>query len=84
MADKVPTPGMPDKHSTAPRGDGTVDGMIPVDSRGAGGGGPTGPGAQSGGFHGGQSVVATYHDHGQLDKNRLEGDDKEKAVSADP
>jgi hypothetical protein len=85
MADKVPTPGMPDKDSTAPKGDGAVDGLIPADTRGAGGGGPVGPREQSDGFHGGQSGAA-YHGHGQLGEKKVEGDDNDNdnGVSRDP
>lgn len=84
MPDKVPTPGMPDPHASpgTPRGNGAADGLIPADTRGAGGGGPTGPGDE-GSFHGGQSGAA-YHGHGQLGEDEVEGERNDNGVSRDP
>jgi hypothetical protein len=55
---------------------------IPADTRGAGGGGPVGPGKQSDGFHGGQSGAA-YHGHGRLGEQEVEGQDNENSPSGD-
>lgn len=83
--DKVPTPGMPgqgEEGRKAPTGDGKTDGLMPRDTRGAGGGGPVGPKDTSDGFHGGQSVAA-YHGHGQLGEDEVEGQENANAPSKD-
>lgn len=83
--DKVPTPGMPEKGNERrkpPQGDGKTDGLMPRDTRGAGGGGPVGPKDTSDGFHGGQSVAA-YHGHDQLGEDEIEGQENANAASKD-
>jgi hypothetical protein len=83
---KQPTPAMPAKDDPAstPRGDGEADGLIPRDTRGAGGGGPTGPkDAGKHGFHGGQSDAA-YFGHGQLGDEEVEGESNPNAPSEEP
>ncbi|GGD88702.1 hypothetical protein GCM10011515_05460 [Tsuneonella deserti] len=79
MADKHPTQGMvDDRHKGDPGGTG-----IPIDTRGAGGGGPIGPKDNGKGFHGGQSNAA-YHGHGRLGEQEVEGQENANSPSGEP
>jgi hypothetical protein len=80
--DRQPTQGMPRPGGSAKpgKGDGTSDGVMPRDQRGAGGGGPVGPKDTGDGFHGGQSGAA-YHGHGRLGEQEVEGQDNPNAPS---
>ena len=76
MTGKQPTQGMADDgHKGDPDGTG-----IPADTRGAGGGGPTGPKDAGNGFHGGQSGAA-YHGHGRLGEQEIEGEENGNSPS---
>lgn len=63
MSEKQPTQSMGSAKSDAPTGEN--DGLVPKDTRGAGGGGPLAKGRQDREFRGGQSEAA-YHGSGQL------------------
>ncbi|WP_375289277.1 hypothetical protein [Qipengyuania sp.] len=86
MTGKVPQGGMPEKENENARksGDGEVDGIMPRDKRGAGGGGPIGPkGAGKHRWHGGQSNAA-YHGSGQLGEEDVESQGNANSPSEDP
>lgn len=76
---------MPDKpiRGPAPHGSGSADGLMPKDTRGAGGGGPL---AQASGkakeFRGGQSEAA-YHGPGQLGEDDVDGKANPNAPSTE-
>lgn len=85
MAGKVPQGGMPDPDTKqgGPHGDGEVDGAMPRDKRGAGGGGPIGAkDAGKHGFHGGDSEAA-YHGSGQLGETDVEDQGNANSPSKD-
>ena len=76
---------MPDQptRGPAPRGSGSADGLMPKDTRGAGGGGPLAKGGGKGKeFRGGQSEAA-YHGPGQLGEDDVDGKTNPNAPSTE-